>query len=248
MAQESTPQPLEGVGSRSWPFRGFISYSHSDKKIAEWLHRRLETYRVPHRLVGVATSTGTVGKKLGRFFRDRDELSVSADLSGKINEAIAGSQFLIVVCSPASARSRWVNQEIINFKRLRGSDSIIAIISDGEPFSSVAHATSEIECFPEALRFVVDSDGHVTDQQAEPIAADFRKNKDGRSLGTLKIISGILGVSLDNLVQRENIRRQRQTYAIAAASISLALIMTYLASVAVQGRDASWRRSVAWMP
>jgi hypothetical protein len=35
-----------------FPYRAFIAYSHHDDPWAKWLHRALETYRVPGRLVG----------------------------------------------------------------------------------------------------------------------------------------------------------------------------------------------------
>ena len=33
--------------STTFKYRAFISYSHSDEKWARWLHRGLETYRMP---------------------------------------------------------------------------------------------------------------------------------------------------------------------------------------------------------
>ncbi|MGA1820997.1 MAG: hypothetical protein ACMUIG_00560, partial [Thermoplasmatota archaeon] len=48
----------------------FISYSHKDEKWASWLHKALETYRVPKYLVGQDTAFGKVPDKLGKVFRD----------------------------------------------------------------------------------------------------------------------------------------------------------------------------------
>ena len=56
-------------------YRAFISYSHKDEKWASWLHRALETYRVPKYLVGQDTAFGKVPDKLGKVFRDREELA-----------------------------------------------------------------------------------------------------------------------------------------------------------------------------
>jgi hypothetical protein len=36
----------------NFKYYAFISYSHQDKKWGDWLHKALETYRVPKRLVG----------------------------------------------------------------------------------------------------------------------------------------------------------------------------------------------------
>jgi hypothetical protein len=90
----------------------FLSYSHTDKKWGDWLHKALETYRVPRRLVGKDSRDGKIPEQLFPIFRDREELPVSADLGANINEALERSRYLIVICSPRSAQSRWVGEEI----------------------------------------------------------------------------------------------------------------------------------------
>ncbi len=42
--------------SKYW---AFISFSHADEEWAKWLHKSLETYRRPKRLVGRETESGT---------------------------------------------------------------------------------------------------------------------------------------------------------------------------------------------
>src|SRR5258708_5038603 len=118
---------------RPFQYWAFISYSHQDKGWGDRLHRGLETYRVPRRLVGRASRDGSVPKRLFPIFRDREELPTSADLSANINEALKTSRYLIVICSPKSAVSHWVNEEIKSFKALGGEDRVLCLIIDGEP-------------------------------------------------------------------------------------------------------------------
>ena len=165
----------------------FISYSHRDAAIGRWLHRRLETYRMPKRLVGAAGEHGQVPARLTPIFRDRDELPAAGDLSEKVRAALAVSDNLIVVCSPDAAASPWVAKEIETFRELHPDRPIFAAIVEGEPD----------QCFPPALR-----DGGI-----EPLAADLRKEGDGRRLGVLKLVAGLAGVGLDALVQRDAARR-----------------------------------------
>src|SRR5437879_6107303 len=106
----------------------FLSYSHTDKKWGDWLHKALETYRIPRRLVGKESRDGKVPERVYPIFRDREELPVSADLGANINEALKESRYLIVICSPRSAQSRWVGEEIKTFKRLGSEDRILALI------------------------------------------------------------------------------------------------------------------------
>jgi len=117
-------------------FWAFLSYSHRDRGWANWLHRAIETYQVPDRLVGRTGPAGTIPARLSPAFRDREELAASSDLGDRLGAALDGSKFLVVLCSPASASSKWTNQEIIQFKRAHGDDRIFAAIVDGEPFAS----------------------------------------------------------------------------------------------------------------
>ena len=71
--------------------------------------------------------------KLFPVFRDREELSSSSDLNEQIKAALAQSADLIVICSPNSANSHWVNEEILAFKRMGREDRVLALIVDGEP-------------------------------------------------------------------------------------------------------------------
>ena len=218
-------------------YMAFLSYSHRDAEFADWLHEELEEFKVPPGMVGRLTDQGIVPKTLSPIFRDRKELAAAHDLGEEIEEAMAGSRFLIVLCSPAAAKSRWINEEIACFKRLHSEKRILAAIVDGEPFASEVPDNEDRECFPAALRVHYDGRGRATEHRAEPIAADFRDEADGRRMGLLKIAAGMLGVGLDDLAQREAHRRQRRLYAITAASVAGMLFTSGLAYTALEARD-----------
>ena len=218
-------------------YMAFLSYSHDDEKDAAWLEESLETFRVPKRLIGQLTDMGPVPKKLTPIFRDRHELAAAADLGEEIEEAIAASRFLIVLCSTTAAQSHWINEEIALFKRLHDDDRVLAVILDGEPFASDDPETSADECFPPALRTRFDARGRPTGQRAEPLAADLREMGDGRRMGLLKTIAGMLGVGLDELAQREAHRRYRRMTIVTAASVAGMLFASALAYTAIQARD-----------
>lgn len=215
-------------------YSAFISYSHADQKCATWLHRKLEHYRLPRTLVGTASPHGTVPRHLLPVFRDRDELPASSDLGVELRAALARSQFQIVICSPSSAMSHWVNEEILSFKRLHGEARTLALIIDGEPYSGDAR-----ECFPAALRFRLAADGTLSNIAAEPIAADIRPSKDGRRLALLKLVSGLAGLKLDALVRRDVARKQRRLAAITAISVLIAVITIGLAIYAETQRQVA---------
>jgi hypothetical protein len=219
-------------------YRAFISYSHADERWAGWLHRAIETYRVPRRLRGTAGRYGEVPRSLFPVFRDRDELSSASDLSLTIQAALSESAALVVICSPRAAASRWVDQEIQLFQALGRGDRVLCLIVDGEP-----GATDATACFPPALR------------TQEPLAADVRPGKDGREGARLKLIAGLLGVGYAELRRRE-LQRARRRMAFNAAAVAgtcAAVALAYVATAdaglempggaairsAIDGHDAS---------
>ncbi len=220
-------------------YRAFISYSHADARVAAWLHRSLEGYRVPKRLRGSAGEFGPLPERLNPIFRDREELASAGDLGARVQDALADSDALIVVCSPDAASSRWVNEEVLAFKRLGRSDRIYCLIASGEP-----HAGDARECFPSALRFEIEADGQLGQRPAEPIAADIRSGKDGRALAQLKLIAGLLGTDLDKLRQRDAQRRHRRMLAIVVASLAGMTLAIVLAVTAWVSRNDAQRRQL----
>ncbi len=217
-------------------YRAFISYSHADEKTARWLMRRLEAYRVPNNLVGTAGRDGPIPAKLGQMFRDRDELPSAGDLSSTITAALNNSAALVVVCSPASAQSRWVNAEVQAFRASGRGDAIFSFIIDGDPASREPGQAS----FPAALL----EPEMLGGPEREPLAADARKQGDGRERAFLKLVAGLLGVGYDDLAQREAQQRHRRMAIITAASLAgmalaIALAVTaYVARVDAERRQA----------
>lgn len=218
-------------------YYAFLSYSHRDKELADWLHRELEKFRVPSSLAGKLTANGVVPKRLVPVFRDQQDLSAGGDLAQEIKAALAGSQFLIVLCSPTAATSRWTNQEIESFKRTRPEGCVLAAVVAGEPFASDVPGHEKEECFPPALRYKYDRRGHQTAKRAEPLAADFRKSGEGQRMAFLKLVAGMLGVGLDELVQRDTTRRHRRMAWLAAASLGGMAVTSTLAVTAFQARN-----------
>ncbi|PZR72179.1 MAG: hypothetical protein DLM73_13895 [Chthoniobacterales bacterium] len=217
---------MDGANFKYW---AFISYSHADAKWGDWLHVALETYRVPARLVRNAKPEGMVPKRVFPVFRDREELASSSSLGENIQNALRSSRALIVICSPRAAASRWVNEEIKLYKSMGREDRVFCLIVDGEP--NAPADSGLLESFPTAVRFRVGEDGQVSDEPAEPIAADAREGKDGKRNALLKLMAGIIGVPYDQLRQRERQRqiRQRLRFAALVAALALAAGLIYAA-------------------
>lgn len=230
----------------AYAYRAFISYSHRDKEIAQKLHRAIESYRIPSKLVGKVTAVGKTPARLRPIFRDREELPASGDLSAELTAALRQSMFLLVICSPAAARSRWVNEEIKQFKQVHGDGRVLALVVDGDPHASEIPGREDRECFPEALRFRIGPDGQLSDTPAEPIAADYRREADGPRLATQKLIAGLTGLKLDELVQRETQRRIAQATTVAVGAVMGMVVTGGLAFYANSLRiEADRQRTIA---
>ncbi|WP_293362325.1 toll/interleukin-1 receptor domain-containing protein [Phenylobacterium sp.] len=235
------PAKDEGAG-RS--YRAFISYSHADAATVRWLHRAIETFRLPARIVGQPTPLGPAPRRLIPLFRDRDELPASGDLGHELRTALSRSLRLIVVCSPRSARSQWVNEEILTFKRMHGEAGVLALILAGDPGATDRGKPDE-ECFPPALRYRLGPDNELSSEPAHPIAADMRREGDGRRGALLKLIAGLAAVPLDQLIQREAQRRVRRAGLLVAGSLTGMAVTGALAFEANRQRLLAERESAA---
>jgi hypothetical protein len=211
-------------GEAPFLYDAFISYRHvaRDRKWAEWLISALEGYRTPAPLQKLGAPP-----RLRKIFRDEDEVPASGDLNDQIRQALVASRFLIVVCSPYTPRSAWVQREIEMFNELGRGDQVLALLTEGEPSDS----------FPapilERIREVAEPDGtrRIIKEPKEPLAADVRPRSGvytGRlkHMALLRLVAVMLGVKYDDLYQREKQRvRSRQ---IAWAAAATALIVTIL--------------------
>jgi tetratricopeptide (TPR) repeat protein len=236
-AAENGAAPMDDA--TAFRYRAFLSYSHADARWGRWLMRKLETYRVPGHLVGRETAVGRIPRRLAPIFRDRDELASAHDLDERVEQALRDSAALIVIASPASAQSRWVNEEIRLYKRLGRERHIHCFIVDGDP-----DGDETANCFAPALRLRIGEDGEPADSPVAPIAADARAVGDGRKRALIRLIAGLLGVGYDALHQRELARRQRRLMVVTAVSVAGMAVTLTLAGLAVLARQDAERRRV----
>jgi tetratricopeptide (TPR) repeat protein len=206
-------------GTLDFKYRAFLSYSHSDTSWAKWLHKRLEAF--PMRgLAGRDTPLGPVPKTLRPIFRDREDFSAGHSLTEQTIANLDGSAALVVLCSPPSAQSHYVNEEIRLFKARHPERPVVPVIVDGKPGDPTG------ECFAPALRFEVDASGTVTDRPTGMLAADLREQGDGRELALAKVVAALIGVPSDEVYRRAERERKRQVRnrnAITAAILLLAI-------------------------
>lgn len=132
---------LEEKTERS--YRAFISYSHKDKIQVKGLQKRLETYRIPRKFRHHAD---TAEKHVYPVFRDDTDLT-GVVLMDSIRKALDHSEFLIVICTPNSASSGYVNAEVDYFVQSGKADHIIPVVLH----SQSPYELQTAACFPPRL-------------------------------------------------------------------------------------------------
>jgi tetratricopeptide (TPR) repeat protein len=220
-------------------YAAFISYSSIDRAIGEKMQEEIESFVVPASLRGKDFGRGPVPKRIAPVFRDRWDAGASADLGETIRAALEASKTLILLCSPAAARSVWVEREIRFFKQAGRDDRVHPVLVAGEPRGFDA-ARNPQGAFPPALleRWDAVAMSWVADDR-EPLAPDVRPEGDGLRFAVLKLAAALTGIPLTILTQRqaEAERRERNTARWIAGS------MAFLALGAAAGAWTSWRAS-----
>lgn len=189
-------------------YYAFISYKREDEKWAKWLQKKLEHYRFPTNLNGY----NDLPKNIRPTFRDVTDLEPGI-LSEKIDSALRDSQWLIVVCSPRSAKSPWVCKEAQTFIDLGLTDHIIPFIIEGIPQSN----DPVTECYPDAIL-------HLPKEQ-ELLGANI--NEMGRDAAAIKVVARMFGLKFDTLWQRHEREKRRKVIIFTTIILLIFALLSY---------------------
>ena len=176
----------------NFKYYAFISYSHKDKDIAMKLQKRLERYHLPSTL---QKSNLDLPKKRPVFI-DESDLVAKGTLKAALQDNLNRSNYLIVICSPNSAKSEYVNDEVEYFINSGRTDYIIPLIVDGMPHSD----DGATECFPPAILELP--------RENELLGIDIKKF--GMRDAFLRVIAAMLRLDLDKFVSREARERKKR--------------------------------------
>jgi len=188
----------------------FISYSSLDNEWAIWLRDELEHYHLPASFNGRTD----VRDNLRKVFRDRDELSAGPEWDAQVNQALANTNNLIVICSPNASKSDAVNREVETFIALGKEDYIFPFIVEGEPEDS----------FPPALKH-------------SKLGGDIKKDG-GSNAAFIKVVSGMLRVGFPSLWERYEREKAEEERRIREQRDNLLIVQSrYLAEKAKDEED-----------
>ena len=162
------------------------------------------------------------------IFRDVTNIPVG-ELRDLLREELERSKFLIVVCSPDSAQSKWVNREVEYFIELGRFDKIIPFIIAGNPGGGAQECYVPILQNPPQYRDIPEIDlsipkNKVTNERHKAFLRDLLKDRgqlngvsqerEGQELCHFKILAKMLGIDPGVILSQneviEDIKRKRE--------------------------------------
>ena len=210
---------IENTTKKKYKYDAFISYRHvePDLTIAEILHDMIEKFNIPKHLRTVSNDGSLIDDKhVFRVFRDREELSTK-DLSTMIEEAIANSENLIVICSKRTSLSPWCRKEVQLFKKIHGANNIIPILIEGEPDESFIDELKNLKAT------FINSEDVEEEKNIELLAADIRPDEvKSPSFKGYEILQNSKDPKLNELTKKSlDILKKSEIYRIVASMLNV---------------------------
>lgn len=203
---------------RQYKYFAFISYNSKDTEWGKKVQRKLEGYRMPSTL---CSEHGWKRKPLKPVFFAPTDIQPGG-LTAELQERLKASRNLIVICSPNSARSKWVGAEIAYFHSLGRTENIHFFIVDGVPHSG----NEDTECFNP----VVETLG-----LPEILGANIHEKVSpwpwiNRERAYVQLITKLLGVEFDSIWQRhKRLMIEKMTaWIIGACAVIAALLCVWI--------------------
>ncbi|MBQ9865221.1 MAG: toll/interleukin-1 receptor domain-containing protein [Bacteroidales bacterium] len=203
-----------------YKYFAFISYNSKDARWGKRLQRKLEGYRMP---ATICSEHGWKRRPIVPVFYAPTDIQ-PGDLRQELEARLRASRHLIVICSPHSAKAKWVGWEIAYFHSLGRTENIHFFIVDGEPHSQ----DPERECFNPIIEEL---------GIPEQLGANIHERVSrwpwvNRERAYVQLVTKLLGVEFDSLWQRHRrlLRRRCTLGVIAVVAVFAALIGVWRAN------------------
>ena len=212
-------EEVQNENKKKYKYNAFISYRHiePDLTIAKILHDMIEKFNIPKHLRTVSNKESSIDDKhVFRVFRDREELSTK-DLSTMIEEAIADSENLIVICSKRTSLSPWCRKEVQLFKKIHGVNNIIPVLIEGEPDESFIDELKNLKAT------FINSENVEEEKNIELLAADIRPDEvKSPSFKGYEILQNSKDSKLNELTKKSlDILKKSEIYRIVASMLNV---------------------------
>jgi hypothetical protein len=128
-------------------YDAFIAYSRaSDQLVATKLRRSLSLF-----------AKAWYASRALRIFLDQTQLAATPNLWASIEQTLHESRYLILLASPGSASSLWVNREVSKFVEERGADKVLIVLTGGTLEWDSKRGRSRIVRTPSLRRYITHS-------------------------------------------------------------------------------------------
>jgi WD40 repeat protein len=216
-------------------YAAFMSYSHAaDPDIASAIQKALHGFAKP-----------IYRRRALHVFRDKTSLSANPALWPAIEQALADSEFFILLASPLAVQSPWVQREVEWWLTHRSIDRLLIVLTEGALVWDGVRGDfdwNQSAGIPSQLQ------GRLG---GEPLYVDLRWAKAGQPLSlrdpqfrgaVLDLAATLHGRPKDDL-DGQDIREYRRTRLLASAGVAviliLAIVAVWLWRVAARERDAA---------
>ena len=210
------------MDGQQYKYFAFISYNSNDAKWARKIQRKLEHYRMP---AALCNKKGWVKNPPIQpvFFAETD--IQPGPLDKELKQRLEQSRYLIIVCSPNSAKSHWVGKEIQYFINLQRECNIHLFIIEGIPYSNdinteCIHPAIKLSGIPEILGVNVN----------EKI---YKWHLLNTERAYVQLITKLLGVEFDSIWNRHKRILVRKILALFISLISV-LLLFYLFAIPIK--------------
>jgi WD40 repeat protein len=235
------PAPAASVSSRDGEatesiadYDGFVSYSHAvDGRLAPALQAGLHRFARPLFRVRAL-----------RIFRDETSLSATPELWPSIVAALDRSRWLILLASPESAKSTWVNDEVAHWcaKEANKKRILVVVTKDDQGGEFDWDATTSV---PPTLRRALSTEPRVVDLRWARDEADISLQNARFRDAVADVAAPLHGRPKDEL-HGEDVRQHRRAKRLArtavAALAALALGAATAAFLAVRAANEAERQ------
>lgn len=210
-------------------YNAFISYSHSQNPdLAVNLEKALEKFAKP-----------IFKRRALNIFRDSNDLSVSPDLWGKIEEGLTQSEYFIYFASPKSANSYYCNEEVKYWLENKSMDNFLVALIDGDikwDFKNFDFDWNKTTAMSKVLTSAFKNEPLYVDFRADMCVDDLNLDNPDFKTKVVFIAATLHGKAVGDMVG-EAVKQHKRTLmirngavAIVMALMSLTIVLTMISN------------------
>ena len=168
-----------------------------------------------------------------RIFRDETGLSTNPHLWSAIETALDESDWFVLLASPDSASSEWVNKEVAHWVATKPVDHILPVVTDGrwEWDATAGDFTADSTAVPPALRGVLRDEARHLDLRWARDETDLDLRNSRFRAAVADLAAPMHGIAKDEL-EGEDIRQHRRARRLARGTVATLAVLLVVALIA----------------